>query len=77
MADSRNPDSVAPPAQIPSEAPPPPPSAASPFNRAFPRSRSEKQPRQTSGRILPPAPAWMAKPLKPPMAKPARPKSEE
>jgi hypothetical protein len=45
------------------------PSSASPFNRNFQRARGPKQARVQSGRVLPPAPAWMAKPLKPPRPK--------
>jgi hypothetical protein len=40
----------------------------SPFNRHFQAPRRPKKEREPSGRILPPAPAWMMKPLKPPRA---------
>ncbi|HSU41228.1 MAG TPA: hypothetical protein VLJ38_16740 [Polyangiaceae bacterium] len=42
--------------------------APSPFNRHFQAPRRPKAAREPSGRVLPPAPAWMAKPLKPPRA---------
>jgi len=46
----------------------PPERAPSPFNRHFQAPRQAKRPAAPSGRVLPPAPAWMQKPLKPPRA---------
>jgi hypothetical protein len=42
---------------------PAPPAAGSPFKREKRRPKGE---RTQGGRVLPPAPAWMQKPLKPP-----------
>jgi len=40
--------------------------APSPFNRFYQAPRQSKRPAEPSGRVLPPAPSWMRKPLKPP-----------
>jgi hypothetical protein len=42
-----------------------PPKAKTGFNKNFLRPRPSK-PRAPQGRTLPPAPAWMQKPLRPP-----------
>jgi len=52
-------------ASVPDTLPPPPPESTSgKFER---RSKGERVP---SGKQLPPPPAWMMKPLKPPRARP-------